>query len=427
MDIVSNIAALTALTTRPLEVLVSGYATPNDGGGGVFRWFSADSTTANQGMIISPTTGIAGRYKRMFDGPVNVKWSGAKGDASTADDAAFSAWWTYLTTNISDGYIPSGVYRLAAQVTWNLGVSSALAGRGFNITTAGSQAVKMIFDTGVASPNMLITCITGASIANHFRFQGIGVHGNVDGTVLQIGRTDLSDIMVSCDFDFVVSNSSNTSSAIAQDLNYLINCRGKTIAVGASTSNGQGVRIRQVIYSSWKLYTSTFARGLYMTAGAIYGNVFDSPTLVSSGVALKSDSAACFNNVFLGGIIDTASYCFEMTNGAATTPNVWYSPVITNISTDTFNLTGSPTHSMHLKASYATEVVTPAVPATTVAVTNIYGETAMVYISGGTITAIVINGVTVLTTTNHCVMVQPGDTISITYTVAPTWNWIRMR
>lgn len=66
---------------------------------------------------------------------------------------------------------------------------------------------------------------------------------------------------------------------------------------------------------------------------------------------------------------------------------------------------------------------TPAVPATTVAVTNNYGAPATVFIVGGTGTAVVISGKTCpYLSTGYRVL--PNQTISITYSSAPTWTWI---
>ena len=69
-------------------------------------------------------------------------------------------------------------------------------------------------------------------------------------------------------------------------------------------------------------------------------------------------------------------------------------------------------------------VTPPAVPATTVAYTNILGVACSVYVIGGTVTVIAINGTTTGLTSGHVGIVKPGETIAITYSVAPTWNWI---
>lgn len=64
----------------------------------------------------------------------------------------------------------------------------------------------------------------------------------------------------------------------------------------------------------------------------------------------------------------------------------------------------------------------PAVPATTVALTNPFPCACLVQIQGGTITVISVNGVTV-GVTDGVVLVAAGETITLTYSVAPTWRW----
>lgn len=72
-------------------------------------------------------------------------------------------------------------------------------------------------------------------------------------------------------------------------------------------------------------------------------------------------------------------------------------------------------------------ITSPTVPASTVAYTNAYGVDMMVYIFAGTVTVIAVDGVTIATATSATlpvtVLVRQGGTITITYTVAPTWKW----
>jgi hypothetical protein len=70
-------------------------------------------------------------------------------------------------------------------------------------------------------------------------------------------------------------------------------------------------------------------------------------------------------------------------------------------------------------------VTTPAFPATTVVVTNTTGFRVLVGIKGGTSTAVAVNGVAaVLAATPASIYLEPGGTVAITFTVAPTWVWV---
>jgi hypothetical protein len=76
---VATIAALKALTAAPASgaTRVLGYASAGDGGGGVFRWDFTDTTSAdNGGTILTSTGGLAGRWKRVYEGEVNARWFG---------------------------------------------------------------------------------------------------------------------------------------------------------------------------------------------------------------------------------------------------------------------------------------------------------------------------------------------------------------
>jgi hypothetical protein len=64
----------------------------------------------------------------------------------------------------------------------------------------------------------------------------------------------------------------------------------------------------------------------------------------------------------------------------------------------------------------------PAVPATTVALTNPFPYACLVQVQGGTVTVIAVNAVTI-GTTQGVVFVPTGETITLTYSVAPTWRW----
>ena len=70
-------------------VIVKGYYEPGDGGGGTFVWDEKSKEADNGGTIIAPHFNITkitrkkrkeGRWKRMYEDIVSVKWFGAKGD-----------------------------------------------------------------------------------------------------------------------------------------------------------------------------------------------------------------------------------------------------------------------------------------------------------------------------------------------------------
>lgn len=64
----------------------------------------------------------------------------------------------------------------------------------------------------------------------------------------------------------------------------------------------------------------------------------------------------------------------------------------------------------------------PAVPASGVAQTNTFSVDAMVHVAGGTVSAIAVGG-TGTGMTSGSFKVLAGQTITLTYSVAPTWTW----
>jgi hypothetical protein len=121
-QVCANIAALkgiasfaAALGASDGYVQVLGYYTPGDGGEGIFRWDSSDTTSPdNGGTIIAPSSGslaVQGRWKRIYTpGVVNAHWFGLRGDWSGGDAVSGSGTnetvaLTALIASVPDGSI----------------------------------------------------------------------------------------------------------------------------------------------------------------------------------------------------------------------------------------------------------------------------------------------------------------------------------
>jgi hypothetical protein len=94
-DHVSSIAALRLVDTDDYangdNVIVNGYYTSGDGGGGLFYWDSTSVEADNNGTIIQVTGVVNGRFKRHINDSILVDWFGAKGDGTTDDESAINA------------------------------------------------------------------------------------------------------------------------------------------------------------------------------------------------------------------------------------------------------------------------------------------------------------------------------------------------
>jgi hypothetical protein len=97
--------------SEPNEVItVPGYHNIDDGGGGIFYWDSASSEAPNYGTIFLTST--TGRWKRLFDDTINVKWFGAKGNGSDDDTNAIQN-----AVNVSNDILfPDGSYLVSHEI-----------------------------------------------------------------------------------------------------------------------------------------------------------------------------------------------------------------------------------------------------------------------------------------------------------------------
>lgn len=99
------------------EFIVSGYDTPGDGGEGTFIWVSVPPPASlpypdDDGIIILSPNDSSGYFKRVFSGPINVRWFGAKGDDSVDDTGAVNK--ARFSREFADNgtlYFPKGTYR----------------------------------------------------------------------------------------------------------------------------------------------------------------------------------------------------------------------------------------------------------------------------------------------------------------------------
>lgn len=87
-QIVESMTELKRLTHRPALVLLTGYRSIADHGGGLFVWLEGDTTPADHGLIVQPDGGPPGRYRRLYDGHVQAAWFGTVGDGVANDTQA---------------------------------------------------------------------------------------------------------------------------------------------------------------------------------------------------------------------------------------------------------------------------------------------------------------------------------------------------
>lgn len=75
--------------------------------------------------------------------------------------------------------------------------------------------------------------------------------------------------------------------------------------------------------------------------------------------------------------------------------------------------------------SQGTSITPPVIPASNTPVVNDKGASCVVTVVGGTVSQILVNG-TFFGQTSGDVTLSPNDSITLIYTVAPTWTWVKL-
>lgn len=157
----------------------------------------------------------------------------------------------------------------------------------------------------------------------------------------------------------------------------------------------------------------------------IVGNQIGNPSSVGTveGIRLGSD-----HNVVVGNKFDLTNGAAHFTYAIAESGGPYTDNIIANNGTvagtsGVINLNATSTAKVSGNAGYnPVGPKAPAVPASAAAFTNNFGSDAAVFVNGGTVSAVAIGG-TATGQTSGEFRVPSGQTITLTYTVAPTWTW----
>ncbi len=106
---INNIAHLPECIYKDNIINVLGYNEVNDQGGGLFYWDEKSFLEEYNGMVIKCKDYKQGRYIRVFNTKVNLKWFGAIGDGKQDDSKSFKDFFNFLMKGYI-GYIPRGKY-----------------------------------------------------------------------------------------------------------------------------------------------------------------------------------------------------------------------------------------------------------------------------------------------------------------------------
>lgn len=326
-------------------------------------------------------------------------------------------------------YIPAGVYKVSSQLVWNL---QSVAAKGINVFGDGRLASIIKFDAGVASPNWDIIGddTPGEAGICYARFEDFGIQGTTSGELMTFGRDDYNDAMNEFQLNNIyVQNFSTAGTAVALKLNYFLNglvnvaANGGGFNVGTLTGSGFAALLcNQCVMNTFMGTFGDDGNGIVFANGYSYTNTFLNVDTEGNTIDINISSANASDNTFVGGQIATATYGiygsagsgnkFINVNSAISGAGTSFMPSSTGIWLETPNIN---------------TVSTPGMPANGTAVANTTGQVAEVSISGGTVSLVRRNSVSLFTTTNVTVILEPGDSITLNYTVAPGWNWMPIR
>lgn len=183
--------------------------------------------------------------------------------------------------------------------------------------------------------------------------------------------------------------------------------------------------------------------------GDVTFNTGDGVVIDSGGVGLSST----YNRYFVGAIEHNGGFGIRDNAGAsqwhignsnsntsggitfAATLGAGRIPYVEGYLTDTTPLVGNSNKVdiTNLAQDIGVSAPAPAIPLTGAAVANTFDTPVDVYIKGGTISIITVNSVTTGFVGSAAAVqsgpyrLLPGELIAMTYTVAPTWVWLRSR
>jgi hypothetical protein len=194
---------------------------------------------------------------------------------------------------------------------------------------------------------------------------------------------------------------------------------------GGGTITHELVRLQgsscQFLINQFDAVTNTCIK-MYSVNETLIGNLFSS-SATTSGNMIEMTTGA--NSAYIAGNLSYGNkYGYAINESAALTGNIITGNQFQVGTSGIFSLNaGSNTRtSMNPGYNPVGPITSPAVPLTTVAYTNKLGVDCTVFINGGTVTVVAIGG-TATGQTTGCFKIPVGQTITLTYSVAPTWTW----
>lgn len=230
---------------------VDGYSSPGDRGGGLFWWNGSSTATADGGTIFQISGVATGRWFRLYSGPLNVHWFGAKGDGVTDDTSAINGAIAAANATTVGGrtvFLPSGSYRVSA------GLSP--------VTASGVYIVG----ENATSTNIYPATSVDGGFANLTSAQIIQF-GNATSRVTGGGVRDLAFY-----FDGSGSAPSGTCCVNIYNAQYVdcsriqVSSAWTVMSLGSATTTANNIYVSHLLGSVWNSGTNSFS----LLAGSLF-------------------------------------------------------------------------------------------------------------------------------------------------------------
>lgn len=274
-----------------------------------------------------------------------------------------------------------------------------------------SPAIFMRRAVGLKFSNLVINdnSYEGIGIVIENDCQGILINGGIIvgagiGAVFRKGggidKAPIVNIFQDVDFDQCQENSILFNAGV-----------GNRISGGVITSSKVGANTKAVAFVGQDAQRNRLdgvSIGGYYEPGGV-------------GVLISNAPNNKFNNVTIEGTETGFAFNGDARGTVITGGDVVYN--VTNKTSGLYQQEGvSITNLKGFKGSAG--VITPPIPTTGVAVTNNFGVPVRIFIKGGTVTKIQINGNDLAFTSNASISINPGETIAVFYSSGTDWSWI---
>lgn len=427
VDTVADLRNLVGTRNQRAQTL--GYYAKGDAGGNFFYLDTADTTTAdNGGTVIVGADGS--RWKAFNKQVITTKQFGCKADGTTNDFAAISKWFTFGINNLCEMVISNGVHKVNSALSWDFTPVATVG-----ITMRGeSSLVNCRIDLSAVTGSAPMTFFAaGATALFYIRLRDFGITTNYNGQGVTVGKTDFTDAWNECSFDLWINNNSQGASAVTCCLNHVLHSQIRLVCNGGGSGRpsqplapgyGTALILRQCIMSNLMLALGNANKGLYITGGYTYKNIFHAMDIEEINYGVLIDVATATQNNFLGGTY----LALNVLNASAGLQNLFLNCGFQAYAGGTLKVS---TVGCTIVSPQQYDVATPAIPASGVAVVNAQARAVMVSVAAGTVGAITIAqagglgnvGIPIGTWNRADIHLLPGETITLTYSAAPAWIW----